>query len=132
MFNRIYAIINTNTVKIGLRYINFGPKKDKTASTDSRPVDVALPEFLESVPEHLVLVAAALGVAVDDGLCLFAGELHNLSVAGYVGYLQVEGYAALLGTLEVAGASQFEVGFGYAEPVVGLAHDVDALARLFA
>ena len=71
MFNRIYAIINTNTVKIGLRYINFGPKKDKTASTDSRPVDVALPEFLESVPEHLVLVAAALGVAVDDGLCLF-------------------------------------------------------------
>ena len=70
-----------------------------------------------------------------------ASGLHRLSahhrereerpqVACYVGYLQVEGNAALLRAFEVAWSAQLEVGLSDAESVVGLAHDVDALARL--
>ena len=59
-----------------------------------------------------------------------AGQLDNLAVTGDVGNLQVEGHAALLRSLQVSRSAQLQVGFGNLKPVVGLAHDVDALACL--
>ena len=72
----------------------------------------------------------ACRVGIDYLLRLVACELHELSVACYIGYLQVEGYSALLRSFKVAGSTELEVGFGDAESVVRLTHDVDAFACL--
>ncbi len=58
--------------------------------------------------------------------------LQELAVAGEVGDVEVEGDAALLGALEVAGAAQLEVGFGYLEAIASAGHDVEAFAALLA
>ena len=71
------------------------------------------------------------GVCVDDALCLVACHLYNLSVACDIGNFEVESHAALLCSLQIARSTQFQVGFGNAETIVGLSHDVYALARLF-
>ena len=71
----------------------------------------------------------ALRVVVNDALRLVARHLDDLSVAGYVGNLQVEGHSALLRAFKVAGPAQFQVSLGNAEAVVGVAHDVDACGR---
>ena len=83
-------------------------------------------------PGHQQLMGGQLQlrVEVDDALRLVAGHLHQLAVGGNVGNLQVEGHAALLRAFQVAGSAQLQVGFGNAEAVVRLAHDVDALARV--
>ena len=74
-----------------------------------------------------MLWSVAVRVAVYYLLCLVASHLHQLSVSGYVGYLQVESHSTLLGALKVARTSQFEVCLGYAETVVCLTHDVESL-----
>ena len=74
----------------------------------------------------------ALGVGFDDGLCLLSCQLNELAIACYVGYLQVKGYTALLCSLQVAWSAKFQVGFGYPETIVGVAHDVDSFSRILA
>ena len=58
-------------------------------------------------------------------------HLYNLSVACDIGNFEVESHAALLCSLQIARSTQFQVGFGNAKTIVGLTHDVYALARLF-
>ncbi len=59
-----------------------------------------------------------------------ACQLNQLTVSGNIRYLQVESHAALLRAFQVAGTTELQVGLGDAETVVGIAHDVNALAGL--
>ena len=83
------------------------------------------------VPQHGIFRFLAKRVGIHNFLCLVACQLHQLSVTGNVCYLQVEGHAALLRAFQVAGATKFQVGLSNKEAVVGVAHDVDALAGFF-
>ena len=74
----------------------------------------------------------ALRIGLDNSLRLLSCQLHKLTIACYVGYLQVEGYSALLCSLQVARASKLQVGFGYSESIIGVAHDVDSLSCILA
>ena len=88
------------------------------------PIDVRIAQFAQSSPQHCILWRGTCGVGVDNLLRLFAGYRHYLSVARYVGYLQVEGDAALLRAFEVAWSAQLEVCLSDAEAVeVFLADD---------
>ena len=60
---------------------------------DGSPVDVGFAELAEACPEDVVLLIALVGVGGDDGLGCVAGEGEDLSVAGEIGYLEVECHA---------------------------------------
>ena len=77
---------------------------------DCRPVDIRLAQALQLLPHHRILGSRAIGVLIGDALGDAAHMPQQLSVAGYIGNLQVEGDAALLCALEVARAAQLEVG----------------------
>ena len=100
------------------------------ALADGCPVDMGFLQFLEAVPEQGVLRGIALRVVVDDFLGFIACQLNQLAVSGNIRYLQVESHAALLRTFQVAGTTELQIGFGDAKTVVGITHDVDALACL--
>ncbi len=88
-------------------------------------------QFPEAVPEQGVVRSIAFGIVVDDFLCFCARQLYQLTVSGYIRYFQVEGHSALLGALQVARTTELQVGFGYAESIVGITHDVYSLAGFF-
>ena len=67
-------------------------------------------------------------VGIDDGLCFCACQLYNLSVSCNIGYLQVESHSALLGSFQIARSSELEIGFGDAESIVRITHDINAFA----
>ena len=60
-------------------------------STDDAPVDICVFQLLQVVPQQCVLGFYAVGIVVDNALCLVAGELYDLSVARYIGDLQIKG-----------------------------------------
>ena len=51
-----------------------------------------------------------------------------MSVGGEVGYLEVQRQARLHRAVQVSGAAELEVGFGYTEAVVGCHHDIHSFA----
>ena len=64
-----------------------------TLSAYRAPVDVCFAEFTQMSPQDFVLGVAFFGVGGDDGLGGVAGEGEDLTVAGEVGYLEVDGDA---------------------------------------
>ena len=88
------------------------------------------PELLYVLEEQGIFLCLHIGVGIQNKGCRVTSQLHELSVSPQVGKLQVEGNAALLCTLQIAWAAQFEVGFRYLEAVVGFRHDVQTLACL--
>ncbi len=96
------------------------------------PVDVRFFQLAHTAPQKHVCLFFACGIVVENAASLIARHLHYLSVARDVGNLQVESHAALLRSLQITGSAELKVGLGNAETVVGLAHDVDALAGVLA
>ena len=70
----------------------------------------------------------AIGVGLHYLAGNFAYMLEELGISGNVGYAQIEGYATLLGSFQIARATKFEVGFSNLETVIRLHHDVNTLA----
>ena len=83
------------------------------------------------MPQNSIALFGTCRVVIDDDLSLIASHLYQLTVTCYVGYLQVEGHTALLRTLSVTRSSEFEVGFGNTEAIIGLAHNVNTFTRIF-
>ena len=75
------------------------------ASTYAAPVLISAIQELQLSCQFHVLGLGKCGVVVDDAHGIIAGCLYYLAVLGYVGYVQVERYAALLRSLHVAWAA---------------------------
>jgi len=56
--------------------------------------------------------------------------IQDGTVTHQIGNFQAEGNAALLRAFQIAGAAQFEIGFGDDETVVALGHDFHPLTRI--
>lgn len=97
-------------------------------STYSAPIDTVVAQLCQPLPQHTELRTLAFRIGFDYLLRLVARQLHELTVAGYVRNLQIESHTTLLRTFQIARSAQLEVGLGYAETIVCLTHDVDALA----
>ena len=82
----------------------------------------------QTIPEQIVLIGFTFRVFVDNFLGFVTSHLNELPVTRNVCNLQIEGHAALLGALKIARTAQLQIGLGNTEAVVGVAHDVDALA----
>ena len=75
------------------------------------PVHIPLSHLLELLPHNGILRLYALGVLFQHTFGYLAHILEELAVFGYVSYLQVESNPTLLGTFQITGTAQLQVGF---------------------
>ena len=70
-------------------------------SAYGRPINVCLSQGFQLSPQYFIFRKGTIRVLIDNGLGYFTDILQKLSVAGYIRYFQIEGDAALLGSLPV-------------------------------
>lgn len=97
-------------------------------SADVAPVDAGFEEALHLAGEGAVFFFLEQRIGLEDGGGGLYGFVEYESVFPEVGDAEVAGEAALLGSLDVAGAAEFEVDFGDFETVVGGGHGFHAFA----
>ena len=82
-------------------------------STYRRPINVCLPQSFQLPPQYFMLRERTIRIFIHNSLCHFTDILQQLSVAGYIRYFQIEGDAALLGSFQITGTTQFQVRLCY-------------------
>ena len=100
-------------------------------STYRRPINVCLPQSFQLPPQYFMLRERTIWVFIHNSLCHFTDILQQLSVAGYIRYFQIKGDAALLGSFQITGTTQFQVRLCYLKTIVCTYHNLDTFPGIF-
>lgn len=98
----------------------FEPVRKEKNSRNGSPIDIGFTQVFQLNPQDGILGIGFGWIAINHSLCYLTHKLKELTVTGNVGYFQIEGNAALLGSFEIAGTTQLQIGFGYLKPSVEL------------
>jgi len=116
-----------NDMRLGL---SVRGSEDEYPLRNLAPIDATGIPFLDVFGKDEVLVELQVGVFCNDQFSSIACKMKDLGVSAQVGYLQIEGHATLLGSLNIAGPAQFQILLSNFKSIIGTDHCFDSFSSL--